>query len=276
MALAIANVTAAYADTPPCITPAAVALADRPGTGRTTSTGGAPCVALPGEVVVESGWRRQITDSPSGTLALASGPLALIRVGIAKRLEVGFAPPALQSRLATGVTAVDSARGESDPVFSAKYLIRDTGAVQASLGVAYSPPAGTGEFTNGVPTYSAGINIGAALTPRLSLATSLVAATAAGADASGLTRPFFVFAPSFTVAYSLDSADTVLVQDALASRQGPVLPAGSRAFIALQRGLSSRFAIDLDYEHNLTPQLGQRADAVGLGFVWIVAPGHAK
>lgn len=202
------------------------------------------------------------------------GPLAFIRVGIAKRLEFGIAPPAPQSRLATGVTAADSARGETDPVFAAKYLVRDTDALQASLGVACSPPAGSGEFTNGLPTYSVSLNVGTALTPRLSFATSVVAATAVGADPSGANRSFFVFAPSFTLAYALDKLDTVLVQDALVSRQGPLLPSGNRAFVAPQRAVGTRFALDLDYERNLAPPLGQRANAVGFGFVWIAAPGR--
>jgi hypothetical protein len=118
------------------------------------------------------------------------------------------------------------------------------------------------------------VNVGTALTPRLSLTTSLVASTAADADASGTTRSYFVFAPSFTLAYALDAMDTLLVQDALVSRQGPVLPSGSRGFVALQRAIGTRLAVDVDYERNLAPQLGRRAQAVGFGIVWIAAPGH--
>ena len=273
-AFVLAGGAAARAQTPPCVSPAAVALADRPGTGRTTSTGGAPCVALPGEIVVESGWRRQITDAPAGALTLSSGPLGFVRFGVAKRLEFGIAPFAPQSRLATGTTPLSSARGLADPVVAAKYLLADTGATQASLGIAYAPPLGTGQFTNGIPTYAMSVNVGTALTPRLSLTTSLVASTAAGADVSGATRSYFVFAPSFTLAYALDAMDTLLVQDALVSRQGPVLPSGSRGFVALQRAIGTRLAVDVDYERNLAPQLGRRAQAVGFGIVWIAAPGH--
>jgi len=263
----------ARAQSAPCVSPAAVSLADRPGTGRTTSTGGSPCVALPGELVVESGWRRQITTDP-GALTLSSGPLGLIRIGIAKRLELGVALPAPQSRLAIGTAPLDTARGTADMVIAAKYLVADTGTTQASAGVAYSPPSGTGEFTNGIPTYAVSFNVGTALTSQLSLATSLVASTAAGPDASGATRSFFVFAPSFTLAYAIDAMDTVLVQDALVSRQGPVLRSGSRGFVAVQRAIGNRLAIDVDYERNLMPLVGRRSEAVGFGFVWIAAPGH--
>jgi|GEM_PF-1322053 len=262
----------ADAQSAPCASPAAVTLADRPGTGRTTSAGGAPCVVLPGEVVIESGWRRQITDDPTGAITLASGPLALVRAGVGRRIEVAFAPPAPQSRLVTGIAPADTARGTSDPVVAVKYLLLDRAMTQASLGVAYAPPLGRGEFSNGLPTYALTLNVGTALSPRVSLATSLAASTAAGADARGLTRSYFVFAPSVTLAYALDSMDTVLLQDALVSRQGPVLPAGSRAFVALQRAIGTRLAVDVDYEQNLAPQLGTRARAVGFGVVWIAAP----
>jgi len=56
---------------PPCSMPAAVSLADRPGTGRSTSSGGSPCVAVPGEIVVESGARRQITTQAGGAIVEA-------------------------------------------------------------------------------------------------------------------------------------------------------------------------------------------------------------
>jgi hypothetical protein len=252
--------------------PVAVALADRPGTGRTTSSGGSPCVVPRGEVVVESGFRRQITAEPHGGDVLASGPLTFVRAGVAPRLEIGVTPPAEQSRAVTGIAPVDSARGDADAVIAAKYMLRNTAAVQLSVGGAYAPATGTGEFTAGAPTYALSANLGLALTPALSLATSAVWATAIGTSADGLSHPYFVFAPSFTLAVALDADDTLLVQDALVSRQGPLLPSGSRAFVALQRAVGTRLAIDVEYERNLAPTLGPRATALGFGFVWIAAP----
>ncbi|HEY0394441.1 MAG TPA: DMT family transporter [Candidatus Elarobacter sp.] len=271
-----ASASVSPAPTGPCRMPLAVALADRPGTGRTTSSGGSPCVVPPGEIVIESGLRRQITSGQPGSSVLASGPLTFVRAGIAPRLEIGIAPPAPQSRAVTGVAPVDSARGVTDTVVALKYLVRDRAALQASIGAAYSPPTGTGEFTAGAPSYSLAANVGVAVTPALSFATSLVAGTAVGADASGLNRSYFVFAPSFTLGIALDANDTLLVQDALVSRQGPLLPAGSRAVVALQRAIGTRLAVDLDYERNLTPLLGTRASAVGFGFVWIATPARDR
>lgn len=277
-ALAVPLAVPALADDapPPCATAMAASLADRPGTGRTTSSGGAPCVALPGEVILESGLRRQITTSSGGSSTLASGPLGLVRFGVARRLELAIAPPAPQSRATGGTTSVDAARGSTDVVLAAKYLVLDAARAQASLGASYAPPTGSGEFTAGAPTYALGANLGLTLGPKLSLATSQVFGTAIGPDASGANHSFFVYAPSFTLGYALDAATSLLVQDAVTSRQGPTLPAGNRGFVALQHALGNRLAVDLDYEHNFAPALGTRADAVGFGFVWIVRTAHGS
>jgi hypothetical protein len=256
------------ASPPPCSMPIAVALADRPGTGRTTSTGGAPCVVLRDAIVVETGFRRQTTASSGGSSTLADGPLTFVRAGIAKRFELGIAPPAPQSRTIAGNSPFDAARGTTDLVLAAKYLVVDTGVTQGSLGASYAPPTGTGEFTAGAPTYSLSANLGLTLSSKLAFTTSQVFGTAVGADASGANRTFFVYAPSFTLAYALGGATTLLVQDALVSRQGPLLPAGSRGYVALQRAVGNRLAVDLDYEVNLASTAGP-SHAVGIGLVWI-------
>jgi hypothetical protein len=270
----------AYADdpapAPPCVMPVAVALADRPGTGRTTSSGGSPCVVAPGEIVIESGARRQITTQPGGFSILASAPLTFVRAGVAQHWEIGIASPASQSRAAFGSAPVDTAHGMTDVTAAVKYLAVDRATTQISLGASYTPPTGSGEFTAGAPSYSISANAGVALTSKLSFATSQVFGTALGAGVTGLNRPFFVWSPSFTLAYALDNVDTVIVQDAAASRQGPVLPAGNRAIVALQRAVGSRLAIDVDYEANLAPTLGTAAHATGFGFVWIAVPAARK
>lgn len=267
------NIACASDETPPpCVMPGAVALADRPGTGRTTSTGGSPCVVAPYEIVVETGVRRQTMTSAIGRVTLTSGPLSFVRAGVAKRLELGIAPPVNQSRAVTGNAPVDTAHGQTDVVLAAKYLVLDGQNAQASLGASYAPPTGTGEFTAGAPTFSVSGNLGIAITPKLSFATSQVFGTAIGAGDNGLSRSFFVYAPSYTLAYALDGMTNVIAQAALVSRQGPALPSGNRTLIALQRAIGSRLAVDLDYETNVKPTLGAPQHAVGAGAVWIVSP----
>jgi hypothetical protein len=259
-------------DAPPCVTPIAVALADRPGTGRTASAGGSPCVVAPNEVVVETGVRRQTMPSANGTVTLTSLPLSFVRAGIAKRVELGIAPPANEYRAAPNGAPVDTAHGRTDVVLALKYLVLDAQRAQASLGASYAPPTGSGEFTAGAPTFSVSGNLGVALSPRFSAATSQVFGTAIGADASGLSRSYFVYAPSYTLAYAVDGVTTAIAQAALVSRQGPLLPSGNRILFALQHAAGARLAIDVDYEINVRPTLGASQHAVGFGLVWIAKP----
>ena len=255
---------------PPCTDPSAATLADRPGTGRTTSAGGAACVVPPGEIVVETGVRQQVTRSAGGSSTLLDGPLTFVRVGIGRNLEVGIAPPTYQTRTIAGMPPFDAALGTSDSVVAAKLLVANTTAAQASLGFAYAPPTGSGEFTAGASTFAFAANLGVPVGARVSIAMSQAAGAAAGPDAFGFNRMFFVYTPSVTLAYALDGVTTLLVQDAFVSRQGPVLPAGSRGFVVVQHAAGDRLAVDVDYEINLASLKGP-SHALGLGLVWSVA-----
>lgn len=250
----------------------AVTLADRPGTGRGTSTGGAPCVAPPGELVIESGLRRQQMWQPAHAV-LSSGPLTLIRYGVMPRIEVAIAPPAQQSRSVRAGAQFDNAHGTDDGALDVKYMLLDRDVAQASVDVAYVPPTGTGEFTNGAPTYSVSANLGFTFSDRWSFAMSQGFGTNVGPNAAGLNVTYFDYTPSYTFAYAITNATSLLVQVALESRQGPVEPSGNRSYLALQQAIGSRLAIDLDFERNLkpTPGLGPQ-QALGFGFVWIAAP----
>ncbi|MGC2131462.1 MAG: hypothetical protein WA629_15360 [Candidatus Aquilonibacter sp.] len=256
---------------PPCVTPIAVTLADRPGTGSATSTGGAPCVVPLGELVIESGVRRELTWEPDYSV-LSSGPLTLLRYGIAPRLEFAIAPPSNQS-LFVPAYPLDNGRGPNDPALDLKYGLLDQPVTQASVDVTYVPPTGSGAFTNGAPTYSISGNLAIAINDRWSFAMSQAVGTNVGANAAGLNVTYFDYTPSYTFAYAITNATSFLVQVALESRQSPEQPSGNRSYLALQQTIGSRLAIDLDFERNLKPAPGLGPQqALGFGFVWIAAP----
>jgi hypothetical protein len=256
---------------PPCKTPEAVTLADRPGTGRGTSTGGAPCVAPPGELVIESGLRKQQMWQPAYA-ALISGPLTLFRYGVAPRLEVAFATPAQQSRSVQPGSAFDNAHGADDPALDVKYMLLDRQSAQASVDAAYVPPLGSGEFTNGAPTYSISANLGITFSDRWSFAMSQAFGTNVGANTSGRNVTYFDYTPSYTLAYAITNDLTLLAQVALESRQSPVQGSGNRSFLALQQAIGPRLAVDFDFERNLKPTAGLGPQqALGFGFVWIAS-----
>jgi hypothetical protein len=220
-----------------------------------------------GEIVLETGFRQQTSGA---TVTLSSGPLTFIRIGIAKRCEIGIAPPANEFRaVSSNVVAFDNARGSTDPVLAIKYLVSDLQSMQVSIGGSYSPPLGRGEFTAGAPTYSLSLNAGFTLGSRWSFSTSQVFGTGIGTLDNGNNSSYFVYSPSFTFAYALDGATTLLAQSALLSRQGPLLPSGNRSLVALQQAVGDRLALDVEYEVNAKPLFGPQ-HAIGFGAVWIL------
>jgi hypothetical protein len=263
-------------DSGPCADPSAAGLADRPATGRNTSTGGAVCVVPKDALVVEAGVRDQTTTSSGADSSLVSYPLPLVRYGLAPRLEIAIAPPTQIVRSVSGAFAFAPAAGTTDSAISAKWLVADAPAFQASIGAGYVFPTGNVAFTNGAGSASFGVNAGFTLGPKISLTLSATMMNAFGSDPNGDTIPFFTFAPSLTLGYAIDAATTLLVQDALVSRTSPVGASGSRAFVALQHALGSRLAIDVEYERNLTPLPGTQAWAFGVGAVWLMRRPNAK
>lgn len=259
---------AAFADDGPCAAPAAATLADRPGTGRFTSTGGSPCVVPEGAVVLELGVRRQSTISATGDSVLVSAPLALLRFGTAPRLELALAPPDALDRVSTGAFPLASAAGSSDAALSAKWQALDAALWQISVGASYIAPAGAPAFTAGSATWSFGPNVAYAVSSRLTIAFSPVVGTLTGADANGNTIAYAAFMPSLTASYAF-GATTLLVQEAVVSRGSPTTNASARVFVAVQHAFGNRLAVDVELERNLTPIAGTRATAVSAGLVWI-------
>jgi hypothetical protein len=253
----------------PCTTAAAAALGDRPGTGRNTAASGAACVVPRGELVVESGWRRQMEWQP-GYAVLSSGPLTLLRYGIGYRMELGVGTPSNQSRYVQPGAGFDNAHGKSDAALDMKYIFVDQQLTQMSVDLTYTPPTGTGEFTNGLPTYTVSANLALTLSDRWSFATSQAIGTNTGANATGTNATYFDYTPSYTFAYAMTGTTNLLMQVALESRQGPVEPSGNRAFFAVQQVMGDRLAVDFDFERNLKPTVGLGPQqALGVGFVWI-------
>jgi hypothetical protein len=67
-------------------------ISNRPGVGRAVTVNGSPCVVPVGDVVIEGGYRNQVTTA-SGTSWLTTYPNPIVRFGIAGFNEVVFSPP---------------------------------------------------------------------------------------------------------------------------------------------------------------------------------------
>jgi hypothetical protein len=255
----------------PCEQPAAIgAIVDRPGLGRPTANNGSPCVVPPAQLVLEIGYRYQMTTLDGGTSTLETLPLALMRIGLGARNEFVLQPPAYSNRsgAALGGSFVP-AQGVQDPGFGLKHMLDDRPAFQDSVELFYTAPTGTPKgsvgFSSGAPTYTLAYTAAFPLGKNFGVSITQNAITnAAPLDPTGATL-FFSYQPSITTSYALSPNFSVLVTDQITTPLGPNGGTGNRALLALQRVLSPALVLDAEYEVNLLPAPGGRQHAFGFG-----------
>ncbi|HZZ65171.1 MAG TPA: hypothetical protein VFE17_06720, partial [Candidatus Baltobacteraceae bacterium] len=71
----------------PCSQGALATISDLTGIGRAPASNGAACVVPPHEVVIEAGYRNQVTTGPV-TQILSAYPNPVVRVGLGSHNEV--------------------------------------------------------------------------------------------------------------------------------------------------------------------------------------------
>jgi hypothetical protein len=243
----------------PCEQAGAIgSIVDRPGLGRPTATNGSPCAVPTGDAMLELGYRSQSTQGSAGTSALAIYPLAVIRVGVAKRTELVFAPPAFSTRSGAALGGVFvPASGSQDLGFGIKRTFDDRPAFQDAFEFFYTAPTGAPQgisgFSAGGPaytlSYTAAIPLGS--TVGVSLTQNAIA-NAVPQNPAGATR-FFAYQPSLTLSYGFAPNTSLLLSDQITTPLGPAGGTGNRALVALQRVLSSHIVIDAEYEVNILP-----------------------
>jgi hypothetical protein len=274
-ALSLAAAQAQAAPTPgPCEQPGAIAaIVDRPGLGRPTANNGSPCVVPASHIVIEGGYRYQMTTGADGTSTLAVLPLPLVRIGLA-RMELALQPPTFSDRGGADLGGpFMPARGEQDVGLGLKRMLDDRPSFQDAVEIFYTAPSGTPQgtagFSAGAPTYTLSYTTAFALRGNVGISVTQNAIDGASPlDPSGATR-FFSYQPSLTLSYGFAPNFTLLASDQVTTPVGPTGGAGNRALIALQLVLSPAVVVDAEYEINLlpaSPSVRQHAFGAGVAF----------
>jgi hypothetical protein len=247
-------------------------LADRPGLGRAVSINGAACVVPRGAIVVETGYRNQVTTA-GGTSTLSTAFVPVVRYGIAGQNEIIVSPSLIFSRRTganLGGTFVP-ASGMQDAGIGAKHLFRDRPWAQDALElfatVASGYPTGPFGFSAGAPTYLLGYSIAVPLTDRFGASTTQNIVSSAGINGAGLPQRYVAYQPSVGVSYALSALTTVLLQHQVTTPTAPGAGTGNRALVGIQRTLSSNVVVDVEFEMNLLPAPGFNQHALGAGIV---------
>jgi len=245
-------------------------ITNRPGLGRAITINGSPCVVPAGEVVLEAGYRNQVTTA-SGTSWLTTYPNPVVRFGIAGANEILFLPPLAYS-FRTGADLGGTflpAAGIQDAGVAFKHSLRDHPWMQDALEVFVTLPtgypAGAYGFTFSVPTYLLGYSASFSLNDRVGLTTTQTFNLNAGTTGSGALRPYFSYQPSLGFSYTLSSRTSLLLQDQLTMPTAPGGATGNRGFAAIQQSVGANTVLDVEFEQNLLPSPGFNQHALGAG-----------
>jgi hypothetical protein len=245
-------------------------ISNRPGVGRAITINGSPCVVPDGKVVLESGYRNQVTTA-AGRSWLVTYPNPVVRFGIVNGNEIVVSPP-LAFSFRTGANLGGTfvpASGIQDAGIGFKHKLRDLPWMQDALEVFVTFPTGFPPgphgFTFSIPTYLLGYSASFGLNDRLGLTTTQNFNEAAGTSAGGAVQPYFSYQPSLGFSYALSMHTALLLQDQLTIPTAPRGPTGNRAFAAIQQSIGTNAVLDVEFEQNLLPIPGFDQHAVGAG-----------
>jgi hypothetical protein len=254
------NPSASPAPGGPCQNPPLTAITVRPGIGRATATSGSVCVAPRHTVVLDVGYRNQETTAGSRqTLVTYPQPVVLLGLGNANELIIA---PSLSYARRTGTVAVGlpPATGLQDAGVGFQHTLFDGAifqtAAQAFITIPTGYPSGATGFSAGTSTFQLTYSVAYSATAQLGFTSVSTLLAASGADPSGVVGRYAGLQQSLGLSYALSPTTTFLMQDQISAPTGPRGPTGNRALIGLQQALTSRLAVDLDYEANLLPAPG--------------------
>jgi hypothetical protein len=258
----------------PCAQGALASISDRPGIGRSPATNGAACVAANGSVVIEAGYRNQVT-SGAETQTLSTYPNPIVRIGLPDRNEIVLSFFTFSDRAGIDPsTGFAPAAGMQDGGIGFKHLLHDNVFMQDAVNVFVTLPtgypSGPSGFTAGLPTYTLGYSVAFPLSRTLSFSTTHNLGLSAGPNVSGLPQRFLVYQPAGALSYALSSKLTFLAEDQGTFPTGPAGSSGNRALAGLQYTLSSRAVLDAEFELNLLPAPGNRQRAIDVGMTLLV------
>jgi hypothetical protein len=225
----------------------------------------------PSHLLIETGYRNQVTTASGGTSTLSVFPLAVARIGLGKRTEFIAQFPAYSSRTGGALGGVFSpATGTQDSGFGFKLMLADRPSFQHAVEVFYTAPTGTPQgttgFSAGAPTYTLTYTAAVPVNGRIGLSlTQNFIANAAPSDPSGAML-FFSYQPSLALSYGFAPSTTLIVSGQITTPAGPSGGTSNRGLIAVQRVVSPGIVVDVEYEANLSPALpAQQQHAAGFG-----------
>lgn len=248
----------------PCSQGAIASIADRPGVGRALTVNGSPCVVPVGGVVLELGFRQQMTHAAAAVSTLVTYPQPLVRWGIGGGNEIVLAPSLDYSQRYGAnleVAPFVPASGLQDAGLGFKRQLEDRpwfqSALEAFVTLPTGYPQGPNGFSAGMVTYLVGYSVVVPVGPVISLTTTQ------NLQSTG----FIAYQPSLGVSFAIGARGAFLLQDQITTPASSTGGTSNRAFAGIQRTISPNVVLDAEYEVNALPQPGFAQHAFGGGAV---------
>jgi hypothetical protein len=241
----------------PCVT--ILAIVNRP----TIGTG--VCPVQPGHVMIENGYTNTVSSGPNGA-ATASYPQTLIRAGtVVPHLEISVTPP---SEFRAG-----GATGYSDITVGAKYELGYGARWVYGVNAVVSEPTGSSAYTAGGSSYTGNFNWGYTINSEFALSGTLgFNAFAAGFGSTGSLQHYSAFIPTLEATAALPASSQAFAEAAYFSKAGYGQPGRWYYDFGLQKDLSKKVQVDVEYGFSPTSILGQTQQYVGAGVSFYLGP----
>lgn len=218
------------------------------------------CTVRDGRADLETGYTGTVTTGSAGGITV-NYPQAVVRIGIAKHMDLSFTPPSY-TRSSFGGTI---ASGSSDMNFGAKWELGYTNRALWGMNVGVTGVTGSPGFTAGGTQYTANFNWSYAVDSVFGVSGTLGFNSLVGTDTAGNYRSYGAFIPSVILTAGLPGPSQAFAEYAYFSHAGPGLGAKSVIDFGYQQAFGDHALFDVEYGFQPTVINGQKVHYIGAG-----------
>ncbi len=223
------------------------------------------CVARPGDLVIEEGYKNQVSHNP-GFQRSVTYPNGLLRFGLPGNWEIDLFPPSYNRRTTRSVVVGDDVEtGFGDVTVGAKHEFGLFGPFVLAADTKISAPSGVRPFTNGAADATVNGIMSYKVTQNIGLALQIGASSLTSQMSSGRIRRFTILEPDMVLKYHFSSIPLQFYAEAYRG-SGIGGAEGSYSFDGgIQYLIAPWWEIDAEADTLLSGPAGARANYFGIG-----------
>lgn len=225
------------------------------------SIGFSPCAIAKGTTVFEVGYQNNTNTGP-GAGNSVQYTQDYTRFGVRDRFELDVIAPNYNRVSAAGVFT----HGYNDAGLAFKYEFVPKTKFTWGVDGILTAATGSNGFSAGAPGYTGNLDVAYAASPAIGIGTTLALSSLSGFAANGNRSRYTSFMPSVVISDQFPNFYQLFVEYVYNSKIAPDLGSRTQYDISLQKLLTKRLEVDLEYGASLTPVNGAKFHYVGFGF----------